>query len=134
LKVVFASTQEQEKKIQELTEYMYTFIFPNYYEDDEIASFKKIKVLYTSKRHFECFNTLKEAYQVITGLQTIISILEYKLDYPSGTNYEEIFNHNVTILEKYDIFFPFYYCQFNATVKSKLSLSIYKKAANELLI
>ncbi|MGV3466414.1 MAG: DUF5365 family protein [Heyndrickxia sp.] len=134
MKVVFASTQEQEEKIQELAEYMYTYIFPNYYEDDEIANFKKIKVLYTSKRHFEHFSTLKEAYQMITSLQTIISILEYKLNNGSDTDYEEIFNHNVSILEEYDIFFPFYYCQFNAEVKSKLSLSIYKKAANELLI
>lgn len=134
MKVVFASTQEQEEKIQELADYMFTYIFPNYYEDDEIANFKKIKVLYTSKRHFEYFNTLKEAYQVITSLQTIISILEYKLTHPADTSYEEIFNHNVAILEEYDVFFPFYYCQFNAAVKSKLSLSIYKKAANELLI
>ena len=134
MKVVFASTKEQEEKIQELADYMFTFIFPNYYDDDEIANFKKIKVLHTSKRHFEYFSTLKEAYQVITCLQTIISILEYKLKHPTDTDYEEIFNHNVSILEDYDVFFPFYYCQFNSTVKSKLSMSIYKKAANELLI
>jgi hypothetical protein len=134
VKVVFASTQEQEDKIKELAGYIYSCILPYYYNDDEIADFKKINVLHTSKRHFEYFSTLKEAYQVITSLQTIISILEHKLYNPLDEQYEEIFNHNVEILDEYDLFFPFYYSQFNATVKSKFSLSVYKKAANELLI
>ena len=134
MKVVFASTQEQEEKIHELADFMYSSIFPNYYDDDEIAKFKKLKVLHTSKRHFEYFSTLKEAYQVITSLQTIISILEYKLKHPLDKTYEDIFNHNVAILSEYNVFFPFYYYQFKADIKTKFSLSIYKKAANELLI
>ncbi|MBS4171803.1 DUF5365 family protein [Bacillus sp. FJAT-49736] len=134
MKVVFASTQQQIEKIKELADYMYSFIFPFYYADDDIDNFKKIKVLQTSKHHFEYFSTLKEAYQVIASLQTIISILEYKLNHPMDTKYEEIFNHNVAVLEEYDIFFPFYYSQFIVDVNGKVTLSIYKKAANELLI
>ncbi|KYC97100.1 MULTISPECIES: DUF5365 family protein [Heyndrickxia] len=135
MKVLFASTKEQEEKINELVNYFYSDIFPYYYEDEEIAEFKSIGVLKIEKHHFEKIGTLKDAYQVIASLQTIIVILEEKIHKKMNKRYEELFNHNVQILNKFTIPFPFFYTQFNSNQKiSTESFSIYKSAANEMLI
>lgn len=135
VKVLFAATEEQEEKIIELIDYLYTNIFPQYYEDEDIEEFKEMGVLYTSKNHFEYFGTLKDAFQVISSLQTIIAILEERSFKKLDKHYKELFNQNVAILEKYELSFPFYYQQFDESDKSsEMSFSIYKKAANDMLI
>ncbi|MCM3239339.1 YhcU family protein [Heyndrickxia oleronia] len=135
MKVLYASTEEQEKKIVELINQLYTQIFPFYYEDEEIDEFKKMGVLHIEQLHFENFNTLKDAFQVIASLQTIITILEEKIQKPLHHYYGKLFNRNIDLLEKYDIFFPFNYSIFNRKDKILFdSFSIYKKAANEILI
>ncbi|QQZ08361.1 DUF5365 family protein [Heyndrickxia vini] len=135
MKVLFASTKEQEEKIKELVTYFYSDIFPYYYDDDEIAEFKNIGILKIEKHHFEKFGTLKDAYQVVASLQTIIVILEQKIHKPINKRYEDLFNHNVQILDKFTISFPFFYSQFNSSNKTSTeSFSIYKSAANEILI
>ncbi|MCM3456820.1 YhcU family protein [Heyndrickxia oleronia] len=135
MKVLYASTEEQEKKIVELINQLYTQIFPFYYEDEEIAEFKKMGVLHIEQLHFENFNTLKDAFQVIASLQTIITILEEKMQKPLHHYYGKLFNRNIDLLETYDIFFPFNYSIFNRKDKILFdSFSIYKKAANEILI
>ncbi|MDF1510211.1 YhcU family protein [Robertmurraya sp. DFI.2.37] len=135
MKVVFASTPDQEEKIKELIRTFYQNVFPLYYSDKEIEKFEALKVLHTSTRHFEYFGTLKEAYQVITSLQTLISILE------STTllvKHKSMFQRNVAILKEYGLFFPFDFEQFLEADQAKEnhndSFSIYTKAANELLI
>ncbi|MFE8696213.1 YhcU family protein [Cytobacillus sp. FJAT-53684] len=132
MKVVFASTPEQEEKIRELIQKMYTHIFPLYFPDEDIMEFEQMNVLHTSTRHFEYFGTLKEAYQVIVSLQTISAILELsKLE----DSYEQIFNKNVEIIQGFGLFFPFVFSNFYQGKMMKNDLfSMYTKAANELLI
>lgn len=132
VKVVFASTPDQEEKIQDLIRAFYRDIFPLYYSDHDIKEFERLQVLHTTTRHFEYFGTLKEAYQVITSLQTLISILEKA---EPQTKYKMLFQNNAAILKEFGIFFPFEFEQFieAKNVKNEL-FSIYSKAANELLI
>ncbi|MDZ5473951.1 YhcU family protein [Bacillus sp. 31A1R] len=131
MKIVFASTPDQEEKIRELVNSFYSNIFPLYFSDNEIDSFRRLKVLHTTSRHFEYFGTLKEAYHVITSLQTIISILETK---PSH-KYQHIFCKNVTTLKEYGLFFPFDFSQFIEENNFERNVfSVYTKAANELLV
>lgn len=132
MKIVFASTPDQEVKIKELVDSFYQDVFPLYFSDKDIDEFKKMKVLHTSTRHFEYFGTLKESFQVITSLQTIISILE-SLD--SDQDYEAVFQKNVQILKEFGLNFPFEYGQFIVAKDLKEEVfSVYTKAANELLI
>ena len=58
MKIVFASTPEQEEEIRNLVQKMYSTIFPNYFPDEDIKEFKQLNVLHTSTRHFEYFGTL----------------------------------------------------------------------------
>ncbi|MBP2242205.1 hypothetical protein J2Z40_002778 [Cytobacillus eiseniae] len=132
MKIVFASTPEQEEEIKVLIEKIYSTIFPNYFPDEEIKGFVELDVLHTTSRHFEDFGTLKEASQVIVSLQTIIAILD-----SSNLNekYEQTFNKNVDILQQFGLSFPF---QFENFITSRMMknewLSLYTKPANELLI
>lgn len=132
VKVVFASTPEQEQKIQELVQIIYSKVFPLYFPDEEIKELERLQVLHTTTRHTEYFGTLREAYQVIASLQTIIAILELP---HLEAKYEGLFEKNVYTLQEFGLTFPFSFSQF---CKEKIIrddvLSIYTKAANEILI
>lgn len=132
MKVVFASTPDQEEKIRELVQNFYTNIFPQYFSDKDIKGFERLQVLHTNTRHYEYFGTLKEAYRVITSLQTIISILEER---EPQLKYQALYCKNVRILKEYGLFFPFNFDQFTeAKVDKNNVFSVYTKAANELLV
>ncbi|MEH7107664.1 MULTISPECIES: YhcU family protein [Bacillaceae] len=132
MKIVFASTPSQEEEICELVRYIYSNVFPRYFTDEEIHQFEKLKVLHTSTKHFEEIGTLKDAFQVMTCIQTMISILEYPC---FDEQYADIFNRNATNLNEFGMFFPFDYEQFMTTKDLRNSmLSIYSKADNELII
>jgi hypothetical protein len=132
VKIVYASTPSQEEEICELVRYIYSNIFPLYFTDDEIHQFERLKVLHTSKKHFEEIGTLKDAFQVMASIQTLISILESpQLD----EQYAPIFNKNVANLHEFGLYFPFEFDQFiEAKNMKNPMLSIYTKADNELLI
>lgn len=128
MKIVFASTPSQEEEICGLVRYIYSTVFPLYFSDEEIREFEQLKVLKTP----EDFNTLKDAFQVMTSMQTIISILESPALYE---HYESIFNKNVANLQEFGLFFPFEFEQFVVAKNLKNGIfSIYTKAANELLV
>jgi hypothetical protein len=132
VKIVFASTPSQEEEICELVRYIYTNIFPRYFTDEDINEFQQLKILHTSEQHFQEMGTLKDAFQVMASIQTLISILESpQLD----DQYEELFNKNVATLEEFGLVFPFSYEQFiDAKHMKNTMLSIYTKADNELLV
>ncbi|MDE3838071.1 hypothetical protein C0966_01555 [Bacillus methanolicus] len=131
MKVVYASTPDQEQKIKELVDYFYSNVFPLYFSDEDIMEFKRQKVLHTSTRHFEYFGTLKEAYQVIASLQTLISILETS---QNKEKYYSLFMKNASILEEFDIYFPFTFSQFSDEKSMRGNLfSVYVKAANDYI-
>ena len=104
VKIVFASTPKQEEEINELVRYIYSNIFPHYFSDEEISQFEWLKVLHTSDKIFEHFSTLKNAFQVMASIQTLISILESS---PLDKQYAPLFNKNVENLQDFGLFFPF---------------------------
>ncbi|GLB58718.1 YhcU family protein [Cytobacillus sp. NCCP-133] len=132
VKVVFASTPDQEQKIMELIQKFYSNVFPLYFTDDDIREFEQQKILHTSTRHFEYFGTLKEAYQVIAGLQTLMAILESP---QQKEKYERIFVKNVQTLKEFGLSFPFDYSHFcGERTPRNDEFSVYAQAANEILV
>ncbi|WP_428909415.1 DUF5365 family protein [Niallia sp. Krafla_26] len=132
MKVVFASTPEQRTKIMELSKQIYTDVFPNYFTDQQIQEFEKRNILQFTPNQFQELDTLKDAYQVIASLQTLILILQSE----SVTDqYMETYYKNISILEDYGVQFPFEFEQFvNEKINKSENISIYTKAANEFLI
>ena len=128
VKIVFASTPGQEEEISGLVRYIYSTVFPLYFTDKEICEFDQLKVLHTP----DDFNTLKDAFQVMASMQTVISILESPT---LEEQYAALFNKNAATLQEFGLFFPFEFEQFVEAKNLKNSVfSIYIKAANELLI
>lgn len=128
MKIVFASIPSQVEEINGLVRYIYSNIFPNFFSDEEIRQFEELKILHP----FEDFNTLKDAFLVMTCIQTLISILESS---PLAEQYETVFNKNVATLKEFGLFFPFEFEQFlEAKCMKNPMLSIYTKADNELII
>lgn len=132
MKVMFASTTEQEKKIEELIQHLYASIFPQYFDDEEIESFMKLKVLQVETELEERFATLVYSYKAIASLQVIIDILGQ----PHDCKFTCLFNKNVKILEDIGIFFPFHYNNFkkNKDEKFLTPFSVYSSPSNQLLI
>lgn len=132
MKVVQASTPCQEEEIKKLIKQVYSEVFPIYFSDKEIQTYEKYNVLYMSTNHLERFNTLKEAYQIIASLQTLITILKNKR---FDDQYIEIFYKNVSTLVEYDLYFPFEYEHFSESkIRGNERLSMFTSAANEILI
>lgn len=132
MKVVQASTPCQEEEIKKLIKQVYSEIFPIYFSDKEIQTYKKYNVLYMSTNHLERFNTLKEAYQIIAGLQTLITLLKKER---FDDQYIEIFYKNVSTLVEYDLYFPFEYEHFSESkIRGNERLSMFTGAANRMLI
>jgi hypothetical protein len=132
VKVVYASTPEQVEKIQELILRFYTDVFPLYFTDEEIKGFERLSVLHISDSSFDYFGTLKDAYQVITSLQTLCHILEGShFDH----QYEPLFYKNVETLNEFGLSFPFSFENFSFSKHIKAeNLSIYSRADNQMLV
>ena len=115
MKIVFSSTVEQEQEIENLISKFYYSVFPKFFSEDEIQHFQEIGVLRANKNDFSYNGTLRAAFQVITCLQVMISVLEKKVENHSSSfqlRLKQTFEQNNTLLNQYGIFFPFNYEHF----------------------
>lgn len=139
MKIVFSSTVEQEQEIENLVSKFYHSVFPQFFSDDEIHHFREIGVLQANKNDFTYNGTLRAAFQVITCLQIMISVLEKKVENDSTSfqlQLKKTFEQNNTLLNQYGIFFPFNYEHFiyisNGNYE-KIKMS-YSQPANQFLV
>ncbi len=112
MKTVFSSTEEQEQEIASLVSRFYESVFPKYFTESEILHFREIGVLEPNQSSVTYLATLRDAFQVMTCLQVLMSILD-KQKRVMEPKSEELFQHNITLLNECGIFFPFYYDHFS---------------------
>ncbi|WP_440970669.1 DUF5365 family protein [Peribacillus frigoritolerans] len=113
MKTVFSSTEEQEQEIASLVSRFYESVFPKYFTESEILHFREIGVLEPNQSSVTYLATLRDAFQVMTCLQVLMSILD-KQKRVMDPKSEELFQHNITLLNECGIFFPFYYDHFSS--------------------
>lgn len=113
MKTVFSSTEEQEQEIASLVSRFYESVFPKYFTESEILHFREIGVLEPNQSSITYLATLRDAFQVMTCLQVLMSILD-KQKRVMEPKSEELFQHNITLLNECGIFFPFYYDHFSS--------------------
>ncbi|MCM3167900.1 MULTISPECIES: DUF5365 family protein [Peribacillus] len=113
MKTVFSSTEEQEQEIASLVSRFYESVFPKYFTESEILHFREIGVLEPNQSSVTYLATLRDAFQVMTCLQVLMSILD-KQKRVMEPKSEEMFQHNITLLNECGIFFPFYYDHFSS--------------------
>ncbi|MBS4198485.1 DUF5365 family protein [Bacillus sp. FJAT-49732] len=132
MKVVVAATEKQEEKLEELIQYFYTSIFPQYFDDDEISEFLNLKILQVPKEKDERLFTLDGAFRAICSIEVIILILESNID----KDFSDLFNKNAEILIESGLFFPFSYSNFTSRNRSEANVivSMYSNATNQLLM
>ncbi|MGE7904340.1 DUF5365 family protein [Peribacillus sp. NPDC094092] len=117
MKTVFSSTEEQEQEIASLVSRFYESVFPKYFTESEILHFREIGVLEPNQSSVTYLATLRDAFQVMTCLQVLMSILDKQKSEDlmvMESKSEELFQHNITLLNECGIFFPFYYDHFSS--------------------
>ncbi|WP_449539219.1 DUF5365 family protein [Ferdinandcohnia sp. Marseille-Q9671] len=132
MKIVVASTPEQEHHITELIDYMYSSIFPVYFKDEYIGKLEEWNVLAPKEEEVYYNRTLDKAFKVISSLQAIIAVLETIQEEGFQKNHEDIFEKNAQILNDYGYLFPFTIEEFQCHNHSE-ALSKYSKPANQYL-
>ncbi|MCA1030764.1 YhcU family protein [Bacillus timonensis] len=131
MKVVYASTPEQETHIKELVEYIYTSIFPEFFSDHYISKLEALNVLLPNEEDLHYNGTLKDAFYVISSLQAIIAVLDTVKDDIIDESHRDIFEKNVRTLEDYGYSFPLTIEQFSQTKHDVISK--YSKPTNVFL-
>ncbi len=137
MKIVFSSTVEQEQEIEYLISKFYSSVFPQFFTEAEIQHFQEIGVLQANKNDFPYNGTLRAAFQVITCLQVMITVLEKKAANQSASlKSQKMFEQNNTLLNKYGIFFPFNYEHFTyISDENHKQIDLkYTKPANQYLV
>ncbi|MCH1627634.1 DUF5365 family protein [Ferdinandcohnia quinoae] len=131
MKVVVASTPEQEHHITELINYMYSSVFPIYFDDEYIMKLEGLNVLAPKEEDIYYNRTLDKAFKVISSLQAIIAVLETVQYEGFQLNHQKMFKRNAKILNEFGYLFPFTTDEFR--VVNHEVLSKYSKPANQYL-
>lgn len=134
MKVVVASTEEQERHIDELVEEIYTEVFPKFFPDKEIMSLKCQNVLQPQADDQMYNGTLKDAFHIISSLQAVISVLNHIDSCKHEEKYQEVFERNSSNLNEYGYFFPFSFSQFKNAESQEGTFSQFIKPANNWVV
>lgn len=137
MKVVYASTPEQEDHIGELVQHLLTNILPYYFTDTEIENLENQLSLPADAVHdtFTVYNgTLKEAFHIISCLQAIIAVIETIQDEGIELKHREIYKRNVDMLRDFGFSFPFAIEQFTQQTQNPTMLSKFIRASNQYLV
>ncbi|MBS4218160.1 DUF5365 family protein [Bacillus sp. FJAT-49711] len=132
MKVVVAATEEQEEKLDELINYFYTSIFPQYFNDCEIADFLNLNILRLPVQKEHSLFTLDGAFRAICSIQVLILNLEGQFD----SEHTLLFEKNVEILNESGLFFPFSFENFISRNNGNTDIlfSMYSNPTNQLLM
>lgn len=137
MKTVFSSTIEQEQEIENLVTYFYKTVFPQFFTKNEILHFMQIGVLHKDSGYYAYQGTLKSAFQIMSCLQVILTLLDKKITCTSfqlDTDSEDLLNHNIRLLSENGLFFPFTHENFNLLVETDDERFSYVEPANQFLI
>lgn len=134
MKIVVASTNEQENHIAELVQQLYADIFPRFFPDEKIMELKKLNVLQPQASDQIYNSTLKDAFQIISSLQALIAVLDLLHDGKHEDEYKDIFERNTQNLNDYGYFFPLTFSQFKDAESQEGQFSQFIRPANQYMI
>ncbi|MDQ0232369.1 DUF5365 family protein [Metabacillus malikii] len=134
MKVVVASTEEQERHISELVDQLYTEIFPKFFPDDEIKGLKDKHVLKPQETDQMYNSNLKDAFQIISSLQAIVAVLEHIDDCKHVEDYQNMFERNSMNLNNFGYYFPLTFAQFKHAESQSGEFSQYVRPANNWIV
>lgn len=133
LKIVFSSTEEQNREIETALFHLRSTILPSYITSQDLDKYDEMGLLQFSIYENKYNGTLKEAYQLMTALQVIATIIEHvsqSLDY---SQYEELFKRNAQIINNFGLFFPFTLQCFRKRIQTKDCVFTFSEAQNQMI-
>ncbi|MRX71569.1 hypothetical protein GJU40_05185 [Bacillus lacus] len=133
MKIIIASTEEQERYIEELVNTMYNKVFPMYFSEELIAKLEELSVLRPSGSDSYLNSTLDQAFKIMSSLQTLICVLEHSNSIEEN-EYKKMFEKNKQTLEEFGYSFPLKMEHFLEEAVSEEELHHYGKPANKWLI
>ncbi|KGP93292.1 hypothetical protein N780_12120 [Pontibacillus chungwhensis BH030062] len=130
MKIVTASTFEQQEYVKEKITYFFDSLFPFFFSKNYAIDLENFGVL--SIEGVEEYS-LKEILEVTAALQTLQSLLECISDRVGDPKHSKQFDRNTKILEKHSIYFPLRYDDFLST-SDKEALSLMGKPENQWIL
>ncbi|MDC3415316.1 DUF5365 family protein [Aquibacillus salsiterrae] len=117
MKVVTASTPEQQLYVKELINKLYETIFPAFFSEEYITKLKEFNLM--DVPNLKELNLI-EIMEVTAAIQTISTILEeLSKSEEEMDGYAGAFHKNASILSKYQIDFPFQLVDFKTDVNTE---------------
>ncbi|MEH6941478.1 DUF5365 family protein [Bacillus sp. JJ722] len=133
MKIVFSSTEEQEREIETALFHLRSTILPSYITSQDLNKYDEMGLLQFSIYENNYHGTLKEAYQLMTALQVITTIIEHvskSLDY---SQYDELFKRNAQIINHFGLLFPFTLQCFRKGIQTKNCVVTFTEAKNQII-
>ncbi|GGJ73411.1 hypothetical protein GGR02_002398 [Anoxybacillus voinovskiensis] len=130
MKVVYAATREHEEYVERLIQHFYRYIFPKYFDDEQIRKFEQLNILSISPDYYN--GTMREAFQMISSLQSLLTVIECIETNGLNEEYRHVFERNVRLLEQHGVAFPFTIEQFQQ--KRPFIFSMYSPPTSDWLM
>ncbi len=112
MKVVTASTPEQQSYVRSLLDHFHRSILPSFFSKSYVDDLETFGVL--CQVDLDEY-TLQEIMEVTAALQTIQHILECLLEDGASPQLAQKFDRNQKIIESHQIYFPFRFQDFTTT-------------------
>jgi len=129
MKVVTASTPEQQSYVRSLLDHFHRSILPSFFSKSYVDDLKTFGVL--DQVELEDYS-LQEIMEVTAALQTVQHILECVMEHGEYPHLAQRFQHNQEILERHQFYFPF---RFQDFIPSEYELDLTSvKPANHWLV
>lgn len=123
MRIERAATPEIEGYIEDLKNQILYEIIPRYFSSQELKKIEKLQLLNPDNALNARYNgLLKEALQVISSLQALITVIENVRYRDIQQHHRTLFNRNVETLDKYGFSFPLTIDQFS---KEKCQVNMY---------
>jgi len=129
MKVVTASTPEQQSYVRSLLDHFHRSILPSFFSESYVEDLKAFGVL--NQVELEEYS-LQEIMEVTVALQTLQHILECVLEYGKYPQLARKFQRNQEILERHQFYFPFRFQDFTPSEYEVNLASV--KPANQWLV
>lgn len=114
LRIECAATPEIEAYIEDLKAQILFEVIPRYFSSQELKQIEQLHLLNPDYAMNSRYNgLLAEALQVISSLQTIMTVIDHIRYCEIQKHHQILFDKNVEILEKYGFSFPLTIDQFS---------------------
>lgn len=135
MKIAYASMAEQQEEIEDLLDALRCDILPMYLTVEELDAYVEMGLLQFNDHNTQYNGTLREAYQLMTALHTLITIigLVNRCTEQELGQYRNLYDRNVHIINQFGLFFPIVMDRFRMQEDEHESEMLFLSPTNRIL-